>query len=525
MTIFKTENSEMSKNVFHVNVSQLRNFEISPNGKFIVTTSDDNIAIIWDVETGVIHATLARHTRNITGVVFFADSKRIATTSHDRSTCIWDVHTGELLFTMRGHNGGVLACALSSNCRRIVTTGYAFEPLLWDAENGDFVSELTGHSKKILLCVFSSDNEYIITTSKDITVRIWNSTSGTIEKILDGNNRLVSIGAFSSDAYIQSDGGLGRIRFWNLDILDVIDVLDILNIMGVIEDENVSKGSTQYIKTLQNDRTHCSQASQASHTSQASHASQASHVSQASQASQDTEFVNSLVGTSSGYNVICCEFSQDDVPVVRVVIERQSEMLICGGNTLDNLDSIIRLNLIKDNSNERTSSCAFSYDDRHIVLGGDKGTVWILNSKTGVLCSTLIGHVDKIKKCIFTEDGKHVLVSTNTSLRMWCIETEQYPNYDEICNEFTLGININHLSICSDIQDIPIIPIIAISPSIQNKIENQEIISKIIFYKTVNANLIIQNDSIREVMRLQKEYMELTREHNLLCKNYENQIN
>jgi WD40 repeat protein len=65
----------------------------SPDGKRIVSGSDDHTLKLWDAETGHEVLTLKGHTSAILTVAFSPDGKRIVGASGDGTLKIWDAET------------------------------------------------------------------------------------------------------------------------------------------------------------------------------------------------------------------------------------------------------------------------------------------------------------------------------------------------------------------------------------------------------------------------------------------------
>ncbi|KAJ1447773.1 WD40-repeat-containing domain protein [Pelagophyceae sp. CCMP2097] len=183
----------------------------SPDGKRIVTGSNDKTAQLWDAETGArrsqgsssdarcrpqSHApqiaiqricrlfgssatgavlmTLEVHTGGVMSCAFSPDGKRLVTASHDTTARLWDAETGALLTTLREHTGSVFCCAFSPDGKRIVTASRDKTARLWDAETGALVATLEGHTSYVYSCAFSPDGKRIVTASGDKTARLWN---------------------------------------------------------------------------------------------------------------------------------------------------------------------------------------------------------------------------------------------------------------------------------------------------------------------------------------------------------------
>jgi WD40 repeat protein len=69
----------------------------SGDGKYVLASSDDHTAKIWDVPRGRLLHSLEGHTDNIYSAVFSSDSGRVITVSRDKTVKIWDWLTGELI--------------------------------------------------------------------------------------------------------------------------------------------------------------------------------------------------------------------------------------------------------------------------------------------------------------------------------------------------------------------------------------------------------------------------------------------
>jgi WD40 repeat protein len=126
----------------------------SPDGKLILTASQDQTAKVWDTKTGMLLHTLRGHSKKVTSIRFSPDGKYIATASFSDNTCLlWETSTFELLFT------------------------FIRKDKLTPEEKQDSV-DLGYRSPDIFDIQFNPDNKSIIAAYSDGCFILWNTSTG-----------------------------------------------------------------------------------------------------------------------------------------------------------------------------------------------------------------------------------------------------------------------------------------------------------------------------------------------------------
>ena len=121
-TLWNTETGRRRNAVLntHGAVSVIR---FSPDGKLILTVSDENAARVWNARDGHPIATLRGHTAPIAAATFGAGSRLVATGSDDGTARVWDARSGEELEGFRqGARGDVTDVSFDAAARRVIVS-------------------------------------------------------------------------------------------------------------------------------------------------------------------------------------------------------------------------------------------------------------------------------------------------------------------------------------------------------------------------------------------------------------------
>ncbi len=150
----------------------------SPDGKRIVSGSQDTTLKLWDADKGTEVRTLKGHTAPVSSVAFSPDGKRIVSGSKDNTVKVWDADKGQLTRSFDGHTGGVTSVAFSPDGKRIVSGGNDNTVKVWDSQTGQQILSLKGHTDVVTCVAFSPDGKRILSASMDYTVKVWDARRG-----------------------------------------------------------------------------------------------------------------------------------------------------------------------------------------------------------------------------------------------------------------------------------------------------------------------------------------------------------
>jgi WD40 repeat protein len=144
---------------------------LSPGGLGVATTKGE-VAQLWDASTGRLLHTLKGHKSLVTDAEFSPNGREVVTVSDDHTGRIWDARTGRLLHVLVGHFFPVRTGSFSPDGHWIVTASQ-FTAGLWNADTGQLLFYLGRHSAPLTGASFSPGGNWILTGSEDGTARVY----------------------------------------------------------------------------------------------------------------------------------------------------------------------------------------------------------------------------------------------------------------------------------------------------------------------------------------------------------------
>jgi WD40 repeat protein len=256
-----------------------RSADISPDGKWIITASQDGSVRIWSAETyiekarliayddgewlavtpdgfynasakgdqylnarvgstvsgidryrstfnkpAVVQARLsnsgrmASHKDMITSVAVNSGSTRIASVSADKTIKLWDLESGRELRSIANIGGLVNAVSFSPDGKTLLHGAEDKTVRIWNAETGAAIRTISGHTDYVNEARYSPDGKRIASCADDKLIKIWDAETGREIRTLSGHTDLICVVAWSPDGKrlaSGSDATEKAIRIWD----------------------------------------------------------------------------------------------------------------------------------------------------------------------------------------------------------------------------------------------------------------------------------------------------------------------
>jgi WD40 repeat protein/uncharacterized caspase-like protein len=193
---------------------------ISPDGKFLVTGSEDETAKLWDIQTGKEIQTFGGKDDEVEYVAISTDEKYAMTIVDGNYEKFWDIKTGEeiengkLIQTFKGHSDGVGSVAISSDGKILACKAIDYTIELIDIQDNKY-QPLKGDSSMVESVAISPDDKYLVTGSLHNTAKLWDIKTGKLIRTF--NSSMVKSVAISPDGKFLVTGSWDKtVKLWNI---------------------------------------------------------------------------------------------------------------------------------------------------------------------------------------------------------------------------------------------------------------------------------------------------------------------
>jgi WD40 repeat protein len=116
---------------------------------------------------------ISAHGGNIYSIDFSPDGKLLVSTSNDETVKIWNVETGKINKLLSGHQYATVFARFSPDGKYLVTASYDMTAKLWEVSTGHCIYTFVDHEDVVNVANFSHDGQLIVTGSQDGKVRIY----------------------------------------------------------------------------------------------------------------------------------------------------------------------------------------------------------------------------------------------------------------------------------------------------------------------------------------------------------------
>lgn len=186
----------------------------SPDGATVAIAAEESIQL-WSVaERRPLHEWLA-HKDAISGLVWSADGARLYSAGRDKQFIVWDVATRKALQTI-SQPTPIYSLALSPDGATIAVGGFDTVVRLLSSKSGEVQAQFAGHTASVRSLAFSPDGKRLASGGADHAVRVWDIGKKEPPLELVGHARAVRAVRFVANDLLLTAGEDRFVRQWSI---------------------------------------------------------------------------------------------------------------------------------------------------------------------------------------------------------------------------------------------------------------------------------------------------------------------
>lgn len=146
---------------------------ISPNDRYIATSSQDKTAKLWDSTDLKLIGVFRGHRRGIWSVRFSPVDQIIVTNAADSTIRLWNITDMTCLKSFEGHESSVLRAEFISNGMQLLSAGADGLIKLWTIKTSECVQTLDKHESRVWTMAVTRDEMTVFTGGSDSKLIRW----------------------------------------------------------------------------------------------------------------------------------------------------------------------------------------------------------------------------------------------------------------------------------------------------------------------------------------------------------------
>lgn len=203
---------------WNLHATTIWNLEISPDGRWAVSSAFNKTFLLWDLDSGELAARMQGHEDVALAVAFSHDGQWIASGSNDQTVKIWDVRSRQVIRTLNGPAADVYDVAFSPDDSLLAVTSKDHSVRIYHLGKGELRHNLQKHRDMVMEAEFSPDGRYLVTASADHSVMLWEVKTGQrIYSFLDNSEAVLDLVFHPDGDSFYSISFAGDLTRWALD--------------------------------------------------------------------------------------------------------------------------------------------------------------------------------------------------------------------------------------------------------------------------------------------------------------------
>ncbi|RMF85877.1 MAG: PKD domain-containing protein [Planctomycetota bacterium] len=201
---------------FQGHFQPIRGAAFDPEGRRLLSTSDDGTAQIYDAGNGFLISSFDG-SGQLDGAAWTPDGASIVYGQSNGAVILRSASNGTIIRTMTSHTAAVRDVAVSPDGSRILSGGADGQAILWSATDGTVLGAFSPGAAVNAVAFHPTDSNQIATGDANGVITLWNVDSGTVVRTITGHTDAVNDIEYSAAGSLLASAGDNRQLFvWNV---------------------------------------------------------------------------------------------------------------------------------------------------------------------------------------------------------------------------------------------------------------------------------------------------------------------
>jgi len=191
-----------------------------PKGNIILAGSNDGMLWMWLIPSGVLMNTFVGHQSSVSCGCFTPDGKNIISASDDGTLIFWNPKTAAPIYTIKPNDSrwhsNPITCLNVSMERNLVVSGSADGLIcISQLQTGRIVQALDGHMDSVEDVAFCDCLPLMASASMDGTIRIWDLNNYSVRHVLNHDDAVIRLKWHKNSPILTSCSNDKTVRMWD----------------------------------------------------------------------------------------------------------------------------------------------------------------------------------------------------------------------------------------------------------------------------------------------------------------------
>ena len=200
----------------------LSSLPITPDGRYVFSCLYNDL-ILWELATGsevrdfMIESEIDINSEIVTAVAITPNGQYGLSGHGDNTLKLWNLATGQEIRHFTGHSDIISFIAITQDSRLVLSASKDTTVKLWELATGRHIRTFTGHSDWVTSVATTQDGRYAVSGSFDSTLKLWNlAADQEICTYYGHTDKVSSVVVTPNGRFILSGGKDTSLRLWDL---------------------------------------------------------------------------------------------------------------------------------------------------------------------------------------------------------------------------------------------------------------------------------------------------------------------